>query len=149
MVSQEIITRLFSLLNRYLSELKAEQQTTWEDFSKDVKIKRFVERTLQMVIEVCFDAGNHIISDEGWFEAETNREIFIRLNEKKVISSALLENLLQMASFRNRIVHDYAEINPEIVFGILKNHLKDFESYVSEIFKWINGEKINDRNKIR
>lgn len=140
MVSQEIITRLFSLLNRYLSELKAEQQTTWEDFSKDVKIKRFVERTLQMVIEVCFDAGNHIISDEGWFEAETNREIFIRLNEKKVISSALLENLLQMASFRNRIVHDYAEINPEIVFGILKNHLKDFESYVSEIFKWINSQ---------
>lgn len=140
MVSQEIITRLFSLLNRYLSELKAEQQTTWEDFSKDVKTKRFVERTLQMVIEVCFDAGNHIISDEGWFEAETNREIFIRLNEKKVISSALLENLLQMASFRNRIVHDYAEINPEIVFGILKNHLKDFESYVSEIFKWINSQ---------
>lgn len=140
MVSQEIITRLFSLLNRYLSELKAEQQTTWEDFSKDVKTKRFVERTLQMVIEVCFDAGNHIISDEGWPEAETNREVFIRLNEKKVISSALLENLLQMASFRNRIVHDYAEINPEIVFGILKNHLKDFESYVSEILKWIDSQ---------
>lgn len=140
MVSQEIITRLFSLLNRYLSELKAEQQTTWEDFSKDVKTKRFVERTLQMVIEACLDAGNHIISDEGWSEAETNREIFIRLNEKKVISSALLENLLQMASFRNRIVHDYAEINPEIVFGILKNHLKDFESYVSEILKWIDSQ---------
>lgn len=140
MVSQEIITRLFSLLNRYLSELKAEQQTTWEDFSKDVKTKRFVERTLQMVIEVCFDAGNHIISDEGWPEVETNREVFIRLNEKKVISSALLENLLQMASFRNRIVHDYAEINPEIVFGILKNHLKDFESYVSEILKWIDSQ---------
>lgn len=75
MVNQEIITRLFSLLNRYLGELKAERQITWGDFSKDVKIKRFVERTLQMAIEVCFDAGNHIISDEGWPEAETNREM--------------------------------------------------------------------------
>lgn len=140
MVKQEIITRLFSLLNRYLSELKVEQQVAWEDFSKDIKIKRFVERTIQMAIEVCFDAGNHIISDESWREAETNREIFIRLNEKKVISNALLENLLQMASFRNRIVHDYAEINPEIVFGILKNHLKDFESYISEILEWIQKE---------
>jgi hypothetical protein len=32
MVNQEIITRLFSLLNRYLGELKAEQQITWDDF---------------------------------------------------------------------------------------------------------------------
>ncbi len=140
MVNQEIITRLFSLLNRYLGELKAEQQITWVDFSKDVKIKRFIERTLQMVIEVCFDAGNHIISDEGWPEAETNREIFIRLNEKRVISNSLLEDLLQMSSFRNRIVHDYLDIDPEIVFGILKDHLKDFESYISEILKWIESQ---------
>jgi uncharacterized protein YutE (UPF0331/DUF86 family) len=140
MVNQEIITRLFSLLNQYLGELKAEQQTTWDDFSKGLKLKRFIERTLQMAIEVCFDAGNHIISDEGWPEARTNREVFIRLNEKKVISNSLLEDLLQMSSFRNRIVHDYADINPEIVFGILKNHLKDFESYISEIFKWIESQ---------
>ncbi|OHB88811.1 MAG: hypothetical protein A3D13_06110 [Planctomycetes bacterium RIFCSPHIGHO2_02_FULL_40_12] len=140
MVNQEIITRLFSLLNQYLSELKAEQQITWDDFSKGVKFKRYIERTLQMAIEVCFDAGNHIISDEGWPEAKTNREIFVRLSEKRVISASLLEDLLQMSSFRNRVVHDYADINPEVVFGILRNHLKDFESYISEILKWIESQ---------
>ncbi len=140
MVNQEIITRLFSLLNQYLGELKAEQQITWDDFSKEIKVKRFIERTLQMAIEVCFDAGNHIISDEGWPEAKTNREIFARLNEKGVICTSLLEDLLQMSSFRNRIVHDYADINPEIVFGLLKNHLKDFESYISEVLKWIESQ---------
>jgi uncharacterized protein YutE (UPF0331/DUF86 family) len=141
MVNQEIITRLLSLLNQYLGELKVEQRTTWDEFSKGVKVKRFVERTLQMAIEVSFDIGNHIIADEGWPEAKTNREIFVHLNEKKVISASLLEDLLQMSSFRNRIVHDYADIDPEIVFGILKNHLKDFESYISEILKWIESQK--------
>lgn len=45
-----------------------------------------------------------------------------------------------MSSFRNRIVHDYLDIDPEIVFGILKDHLKDFESYISEILKWIESQ---------
>lgn len=128
------------MLNQYLGELKVEQRTTWDEFSKGVKVKRFVERTLQMAIEVSFDIGNHIIADEGWPEAKTNREIFVRLNEKNVISASLLEDLLQMSSFRNRIVHDYADINPEVVFGILKNHLKDFELYISEILKWIESQ---------
>ena len=137
MVNQEIITRLLGLLRQYANELKKEQETTWEGFLKDTKSKRFVERTLQMCIEVCLDIGNHIISDEGWKEAETNRDIFIRLHEKGALSDGLLNRLLQMAGFRNRIVHDYAEIEAEIVYGILKNNLKDFDSYASEILKWL------------
>lgn len=137
MVNQEIITRLLGLLRQYTGELKNEQHATWEEFSQDIKNKRFVERTLQMCIEVCLDIGNHIISDEGWKEAETNRDIFLRLHEKGALSDGLLNRLLQMAGFRNRIIHDYAEIEPEMVYGILKNNVKDFDSYSSEIAKWL------------
>lgn len=141
MVNQEIVARLFVFLTQYLNELKVENKITWENFLKDIKVKRFVERTLQMSIEVCLDVGNHIISDEGWKEASTNREIFQRLNEKGAISNDLTDKLLQMAGFRNRIIHDYSDIEPEMVFGILKKRIPDFELYMSEIFQWIDSKK--------
>jgi len=147
MVNQEIITRFLGLLRQYAGELKNEQHATWEEFSQDTKNKRFVERTLQMCIEVCLDIGNHIISDEGWKEAETNRDIFLRLKEKEVVSDDLLNRLLQMAGFRNRIIHDYAEIEPEMVYGILKNNLKDFDSYASEILNWLEKKRKGSQNE--
>ena len=37
-----------------------------------------------------------------------------------------------MAKFRNVIVHDYADIDAEIVLNIIKNDLRDIKC----IFKW-------------
>jgi uncharacterized protein YutE (UPF0331/DUF86 family) len=34
-----------------------------------------------------------------------------------------------MAKFRNVIVHDYARVDPEIVVGILHEHLGDFVAF--------------------
>jgi len=82
MVNQDIVSRLLGLLTQYLRELKEVQSVTWDAFSTAIKLKRFVERTLQMCVEVSLDVGNHIISDAGWREAETNRDIFLRLNER-------------------------------------------------------------------
>ena len=135
MVDQIKLTRLLSLLSQYLTDLKVETEISFDNFKKDIKTRRFVERTLQMCIEVCLDAGSHIIADNGWKEAATNVDVFSRLEEHGVVSSNLLKKLLQMASFRNRLVHDYAEIEPEIVFGILQNHLSDFEDYISQLLK--------------
>jgi len=44
---------------------------------------------------------------------------------------------MNMAGFRNIIVHDYARIDDEIVFGVLKKHLDKFEAYTQAITEYI------------
>ena len=90
MVDQIKLTRLLSLLSQYLTDLKVETEISFDNFKKDIKTRRFVERTLQMCIEVCLDAGSHIIADNGWKEAATNVDVFSRLEEHGVVSSNLL-----------------------------------------------------------
>jgi len=40
-----------------------------------------------------------------------------------------------MVGFRNIAVHDYQNLNIEIVVAIVQKHLGDFEGYIKEIFE--------------
>ena len=141
MVDRLIIERLTSLINSYLNDLKPVQDVSFSQYSKDIKIQRFVERTLHIAIEACLDIGNHIISDEGFREPEDNRDIFNVLGEKGIITDKLQKRLQDMASFRNLIVHSYAKIDNEIVYGILKKRLGDIEEFMKVVSKPITSRK--------
>ncbi len=40
-----------------------------------------------------------------------------------------------MVGFRNIAVHDYQNLNIEIVVAIVEKHLGDFEGFIREIFE--------------
>lgn len=50
-----------------------------------------------------------------------------------------LENLINMAKFRNILVHDYVPIDHEIVYSVLKNNLDDFDRFSKLIVGWSEG----------
>ena len=135
MVDRLVLERLFSLINGYLNDLKSVKDVTFAEYAKDVKLQRFTERTLHIAIEACLDIANHIISDERLREPEDNRDVFKVLGENKIISARLQKKLEDMASFRNLIVHSYAKIDNEIVFGILKKRLRDIEEFMKVVSK--------------
>lgn len=45
----------------------------------------------------------------------------------------ILSNLQKMAQFRNVLVHDYAKIDPEITFVILKKDFSDIQKFIKAI----------------
>jgi uncharacterized protein YutE (UPF0331/DUF86 family) len=49
------------------------------------------------------------------------------------VSEELSTTLLDMARFRNLIVHDYARIDDAQVYGILKKRLGDFDAFARAI----------------
>lgn len=140
MVDREIAERLLGLLDGYLNDLQSVQELSFDEYESDIRTKRFVERTLQIAVEACLDMGWHIIADEGLTEAENNRDVFKVLADAKVIDRAIVPSLQQMASFRNLIVHDYGKIDDEIVFGILKRRIVDFEAYAGMIVGYLRGK---------
>lgn len=77
------------------------------------------------------DIGSHIISDDRLGNPHFNREIIEILAENDIIKENL-DNYIKMAKFRNIIVHDYANIDPEILLQIIKENLKDLKA----VFKW-------------
>lgn len=96
-----------------------------------------MERTLQILIEVCIDIANHIISDQGMRVPVGYADTFQVLMENRVISRKLFETMEKMAKFRNVVVHQYEKIDPVIVVSILYKNLGDFKKYKGAILAYL------------
>ncbi|MDN3513302.1 MAG: DUF86 domain-containing protein [Candidatus Brocadia sp.] len=129
MVDKPLILRKLSDLDKYLKQIREFSSVTFEKYSRDWKVQRIVERTLQMMIETCADIANHIISDRGYRIPENYGDTFRVLHENGVFKKDLFEIMSKMAMFRNVVVHQYDKVEEAIVIGILRNHLNKFEAY--------------------
>lgn len=145
MVDKHLILRKLAALDEYLSQIKAYESISIKEYVSDWKIQRIVERTLQMIIETCLDIGSHIISDEKLPVPETYADMFRILARNGILGKTELDVYEKMARFRNVIVHDYEKIDPDIVAGILRNNLRDFETFKSSIVEYLKA--VESRNK--
>ena len=137
MVDKLLIGRKLAQLDTYLGQMREFSKVSVETYKRDWKMQRIVERTLQMLIEMCIDVANHIISDESMRLPSSYADTFAVLTENKVISRSLCKIMDKMTKFRNVIVHQYEKVDPAIVVSILHNNLKDFESYKKAVIKYL------------
>lgn len=137
MVKLHIINRLLNNLESYVADLKNADDITYEKFISDMRLQRFVERTLQLAIDSCFDIAHHIISDEKFREAKSYADAFAVLAENNVLPITSLNEYRPMAQFRNKIVHHYETIEPEQVFAIFTKKMDTFDKFKAQITKWL------------
>jgi len=137
LVDKLLIGRKLTQLETYLGQISEFSKISVSAYKSDWKTQRIVERTLQMLIELCIDIANHIISDGGMRLPSGYADTFAVLMENKVINRNLLKTLDEMAKFRNVVVHQYEKIDPAIVISILHNNLKDFKNYKKAIIKYL------------
>ena len=121
-------------------ELKNSVDITWDVYRTDIRARRFVERTLHITIEGCIDAAQHIISDQKMREPKSYRDTFVVLTENNILLPEDLSRFENIASFRNLLVHYYEKVDEEIVYGIFRNNLSDFDLFVDRIVSFL-GEQ--------
>lgn len=141
MVDKNIVEKLITVIVENLEELKRSDDITFEKYINENRLKKFVERSLQIIIEACIDIAQHIISDEKFREPDSYRDSFKILAENKIIPESDIETFEKIAMFRNLLVHYYIKIDDEIVYSIFKKRLCDFERYVKYIIDFINQNK--------
>ena len=77
----------------------------FENYSKDIKTKRAVERN----VEIIGEAINRILKKDNNFEIE---------NAQKIIGT------------RNRIAHGYDKISDDLIWSIVINHLPKLKAEI-------------------
>ena len=140
MVDKTLIFRKLSMLEQYLQEIEEYSSIRINDYSENWKTQRIIERTLQMMIEICLDIASHIISDRKLRVPDSYADMFVVLHENNLVEKSLLDALIKMAKFRNVIVHHYDRVDPTIVVGILQNNLDDFNHYKDAVVSFLRGQ---------
>jgi uncharacterized protein YutE (UPF0331/DUF86 family) len=138
MVDKELVSRKLSQLRSYVDELKRAEDITWAKYGSDLRAKAFVERYIHLAIEEVIDIANHLVSFYQWREPTSFRDLFSILEEHGVLPADQLPLFQNMASFRSVLVHRYESVDDELVFGIFKKRLGDFDLFIGLVSEWVN-----------
>jgi len=132
MVDQDILTAKTASIQRCLRRIAAVTNLAPESLH-DIDIQDIFVLNLQRAAQASIDLAAHIIADEGLGLPASLREHFTLLEENKILSKDLCEKMIAMVGFRNIAVHEYQDIDVEILKSILQNNLKDFEAFYGAI----------------
>jgi len=139
MVDKEVVSRKLSQLRYYVDELRRADDIDWVKYRSELRARAFVERFIHLAIEEVIDVANHFVSFYQWREPTSFRDLFSILEEHGIIPKDQLLTFQNMASFRNMLVHRYESIDDELVFGIFKKHLDDFDLFIGLVSDWVTG----------
>ncbi len=126
MVDKEKIEKLFSELDEYLLSLNELKTLPLSDYVKEKRNIYSGRYLLQISIETCINIGNHLISTEKLGLPKEYADTFRILAKSEIISNELVDKLILMTRFRNRIVHLYWDIDDEFIKKIIETNLEDF-----------------------
>lgn len=128
---------LIRLIESYTSELQPFSTMTREVFLSDKKNPPFVESYLRRSLEAVFDIGRHILAKTYGSRGVEYKAIAREMGEKGIITKELADILVEMAGYRNRMVHFYKEVTPDELYDIVTHNIPDFDRFIREIVSFI------------
>ncbi len=88
--------------------------------------------SLIVAIEGAVDLCNHVIAKNGFRTPEDYADTFKVMNEQGAFDKEYTTALIQMARFRNRLVHIYLDIDDQELFRIIQTRLGDIKRFLRE-----------------
>jgi len=127
MVDANVLRRRLQKLNEYLDILREMQQYSRSEFIEDPHLYGSAERFLQLSIEAINDMASHIVVDEDLGAIERARDLPDIFESEGLIGEEMREQWTDMIGFRNALVHDYLDIDRNIVYDAVQYRLDEIE----------------------
>lgn len=106
---------------------------SYEQFESDRRNLRASERYLHLACEAVFDIGTHLIASLGLPRPERFGEIIPILRDAGISTAETAKSLVDLAGFRNLLVHDYGRVDHRRLHAFCRTRLGDFRRYAAEI----------------
>jgi uncharacterized protein YutE (UPF0331/DUF86 family) len=133
----EIILVRLQLINKYYNTLEEFRSSSLDEFLNDFRQQLVVERLLQLMTQAAIDINDHILSKLNPGKSETNFNSFISLGKYSVITVELARQIAPSSGLRNRLVHEYDEIDPTEVFKSITLALQQYPLYVRQVNSYL------------
>jgi len=129
--------KLVSQMREALGHLKRLKECKKAHFTNDPDKIGSAKYNFIIAIEAAIDMCNHIISRNGYRAPEDYADAFVVFGEKGAFEKSFVNDLKEMAKFRNRLVHIYWEIDENQIYDILLTRLGDFKKFLDQLAKFL------------
>jgi uncharacterized protein YutE (UPF0331/DUF86 family) len=136
-VDRELVTRKMLLIVRDLDALQSVAAAGAERYLESPREQAMTERYLERIIGRMIDVNYHVITESGGAPPADYHASFTRLAELQILDHAFAGRIARAAGLRNRLVHEYNEIDPRRVFEALQATLDDVPEYLRKVDDYV------------
>ncbi len=137
MIDTELVNRKIVLISPDLQEIQALARRSLEVFLENRIDEVLAERYLERVIGRMIDINYHLITESGNPPPRDYYESFLELVKLQILPGEFARQAAACAGLRNRIVHEYEEIEPTKVYEGLQAAARDIPQYLSHIVEFV------------
>lgn len=131
------INEKLTQLDEYIQNVYSFRDEPKNEFEKVTKVELGAERAIEKSCQCALDIGNMIIANLGLKSPPMYRYIPIILAEAKIINKQLENKMIQIATFRNYLVHEYADLKPEEIYQIVHHDIDDLVEFAKQIVEFM------------
>ena len=134
MENKAVILNKYESIERCINRINEEYEGDFENLYNYSKLDSIV-LNLQRACELVIDIAMYIVSTEKLGIPQTKKEAFEILFKNNYIDEKTLQRMKGMIGFRNIAIHDYKQIDEEILKDVIENHLKDLLEFARSMLK--------------
>jgi uncharacterized protein YutE (UPF0331/DUF86 family) len=132
-VERALVERKLGQLAERLRHLEAYSRDGWEAYRRNFERRKASEKLLQESIEAAIDVNTHLLVELGHGVPVDYHRSFTDLGRHGWLPVDLADRLAPAAGLRNRLVHQYAEIDDRKVFDAIGSSVDLFRRYIAAI----------------
>ena len=132
MENKAVILNKFESLERCINRINEEFQNDSNNLNNITKADAIM-LNLQRACQLVMDTANYVVASRNLGITQSNKDAIEILFKNNLISKEMLDNMKGMIGFRNIAVHDYQEIDEEILIDVLVNHLQDLQEFIRQM----------------
>ena len=132
-IDAELITRKLVLITSDLESLRTIAARGLDQYLQSRFDQAVVERHLERIVGRMIDINYHVITESGLPPPADYHASFTRLVELRLLDPEFAQRIARAAGLRNRLVHEYEEIDSRKVFEGLEAALRDIPLYLSRV----------------
>ncbi len=90
-----------------------------------------IAMNLQRACELCIDIANHLIKTRKLGLPQDSRDAFELLQRAGLIDVQMMKNLQGMIGFRNILVHEYKQLDLDIVIAVIEHRMQELLDFAN------------------
>jgi len=132
-VNSQFIESKLEHIVEYVKRLDIVLGYSDEEISSDFFKLHTLERLIQLIVDEMVDINTHFIRYSDAKTPDDFQSTFRILAEMDILPFDFAERIAPTVGLRNRLVHRYEEIKPELLIGAAKKEKDDFKEYIRYI----------------
>lgn len=124
-------------LEEYVNDVKQLRSKPQTEFVERSDTEVLAERHIEKACQTALDIANHIVAEAGLGAPTMYRDLGYILSKAGVITPDMAKKMEDIAKFRNRLVHEYAHLNPGIIYHIVQTHIDDLVEFAKQIYRYV------------